>query len=111
LKHSDFIYSNVFNNFDRLFYYSKLNKLFRDVNTIIDLRNIDLIHAHFLFSLGGVAYKIKNDIGIDYVVSVRNVDVNYFFKYGVWLREYAVKIMTESKYVIFISPSYKKKGF
>jgi glycosyltransferase involved in cell wall biosynthesis len=59
--------------------------------------------------MGGIALKLKYKEGIDYIVSVRNSDVNLFFKYGLWLRKAAIAIMLEASNIVFISPSYKRR--
>jgi len=108
-KKTDFIYSKCFNNLDRLFYYHKVNRIFSDLESNINLKDIGLIHAHFLFSMGGVALKLKKRQGIDYVISVRNSDVNLFFKYGFWLRKFGLTIISEASKIVFVSPSYKRR--
>jgi len=107
MKHAEFVYSKAFNDLDRLFYHRKIDKLLRDVQSTTDVSAFDMIHAHFLFSLGGVAFRLRQALGIPYVVSIRNVDVNVFFRYGIWLRDYATEIIRNAKHVIFLSPSYK----
>jgi len=42
----------VFNNIDRLFYYHKVNKTLNDIKNNVNFDNINLIHAHTLFSMG-----------------------------------------------------------
>ncbi|RIU94752.1 glycosyltransferase family 4 protein [Oceanobacillus picturae] len=106
-NHIDYMFSAPYKKLDRLVYYSKIHKIFRDVRQKTKLNEIDVIHAHFLFSNGGVAYKIKKKFGIDYVVAVRNTDVNYFFKYGLHVRNYGVQILKNAKKIVFISPAYK----
>lgn len=107
-RNIEYIFSHPFNKIDRLLYYTKIQKIYKDVNLKVDLKKISIVHAHFLFSNGGPAYKLKKEFGIDYIVAVRNTDVNYFFKYGLHVRNYGIKILREAKYIIFISPSYKK---
>ena len=108
LKNTKFIYSKTFNDFDRIFYKIKVNKILCDINKKIELENIDLIHAYFLFSMGGIAQKIMRERGINYVVNIQNTDVNIFFKYGFFLRKKGIEIMKGARKIIFISPEYKK---
>jgi len=107
-KNTSLVYSKSFNNTDRLFYAHKVNKILYDVKDKINFKNVDLVHAHFLFSMGGIALKLKREKNIDYVVSVRNSDVNLFFKYMFHIRKIGINIMKEAKKVIFISPAYKE---
>jgi len=108
LNNTNFIYSKIFNDIDRLFYNHKINKILDDIKKKIDLNNIHIIHAHTLFSMGGIALKLKKEKNIDYIVAVRNSDVNVFFKYMVHIRKIGINIMKEAKKIIFISPAYKK---
>ena len=107
LNNTNFIYSKIFNDIDRLFYNHKINKILNDIKKKVDLDNINIIHAHTLFSMGGIALKLKKEKNIDYIVAVRNTDVNLFFKYMVYLRSFGIKIMKESKKIIFLSPVYR----
>jgi glycosyltransferase involved in cell wall biosynthesis len=108
LKSTKFIYSKTFNDFDRIFYKIKVNKILGDINKKIELGSINLIHAYFLFSMGGIAQKIMRERGINYIVNIQNTDVNIFFKYGFFLRKKGVEIMKGASKIIFISPEYKK---
>jgi len=102
-----FIYSKIFNDFDRFLYYRKINKLLADIKTKLDFDLINIVHAHTLFSMGGVALKLKKEKNIDYIVAVRNTDINIFYKYLLYLKETGIEIMKESKKIIFLSPTYR----
>ena len=102
-----FTYSKIFNDLDRFLYFIKINKLLADIKTKIDIDLINIIHAHTLFSMGGIALKLKREKNIDYIVAVRNTDVNIFFKYLFYLRGIGIQILSESKKVIFLSPAYR----
>ena len=108
-KRTNYIFSATYNNLDRYIYYSKISKVYKDLKSRIDFTEIDLVHTHFLFSDGSIAYKIKKEFGIDYIVAVRNADVNFFFKYGIHIRNYGIKTLREAKKIIFLSPAYKEK--
>lgn len=107
LRNTNFIYSKIFNDIDRLFYNHKTNKILNDIKNKINLNNINIIHAHTLFSMGGIALKLKREKNIDYIVAVRSTDVNLFFKYIFYLKEIGIQIMKESKKIIFLSPVYR----
>lgn len=107
-RNTNFIYSKVFYNIDRLFYTHKINKILFDIKSKVDFKNVDLVHAHFLFSMGGIALELKKEKNIDYIVAVRNTDVNLFFKYMFHIRKMGINIMKEAKKIIFISPAYKE---
>jgi len=97
----------MFNDFDRFLYYRKISKLSADIKTKIDFDLINIVHAHTLFSMGGIALKLKKENNIDYIVAVRSTDVNLFFKYLFYLRGIGIKILKESKKIIFLSPVYR----
>lgn len=108
MKNTNFIYSKIFNDIDRLFYTHKINKILHDIRNKVDLNDINLVHAHTLFSMGGIALKLKIEKNIDYIVAVRNTDVNLFFKYMLHTRKIGINIVKEAKKIIFISPVYKE---
>jgi L-malate glycosyltransferase len=101
------IYSNILSFKHRLFYHLKIKTIFADIQKQLDLNTFDIVHAHFLFSDGGVAYKIKTKYSIPYIVAIRNTDVNVFFKYMLHLRAFGRKIINASKKVVFITPAYR----
>lgn len=79
LKNTSLVYSKSFNNTDRLFYAHKVNKILYDIKNKVNFKSFNLVHAHFLFSMGGIALKLKREKNIDYIVAVRSTDVNLFF--------------------------------
>lgn len=104
---TNYIYSKCFNKFDRVSFRLKNKKIYDDLKTKIDLDGVDVVHAHSLFVNGYVAYKLKKEKNIDYIVAVRNTDANVFFKKMIHLRKIGVEIMKNAKQVIFISSKYK----
>ncbi len=104
---SRIIYSLIINNhLDRIYYFRKINKLLGDINSKVDVRCIRFIHAHTWFSDGGVAYELSKRTGIPFMVTVRNTDLNVFYKYMFFLREHGFRILEHAKKIIFISKSY-----
>lgn len=92
----------------KLRYHKKINIILKDVEKRIKIDEVGLIHAHFLFSDGGVAYELKKKYNIPYVVSVRASDIFNFFSIMLHLRKYGNEIMREAEHVIFINNSYKE---
>lgn len=103
-----YIYSKCFNYMDRVSFRYKNQKIYKDILRQVDLNSIDISHAHSLFVNGYVSYKLKKEKNIDYIVAVRNTDVNTFFKKMIHLRKIGIKILKNAKQIIFISPRYKK---
>jgi len=92
---------------DRLLFRSKIRKIYRDLCSVIKLSTINFVHAHFLYSDGAVALKLKRQQGIPYIVAVRNTDINVFMRYRPDLRWLANDIIREASQVVFISPGYR----
>lgn len=103
------IVSKCFNRLDSFFYLWKQMKITRALNKSTDVSKFDLVHAHYLFTNGRAAMKIKQKYGTDYIVAVRNTDINVFFKYRINLRRIGVKILKEAKKVVVLSVSYFDK--
>jgi len=108
LNNTNFIYSKIFNDIDRLFYNHKTNKILYDIQNKVNFDDINLTHAHSLFSMGGIASKLKKEKNIDYIVAIRNTDVNLFFRHLFYLRKIGIEIMKEAKKIIFVSAAYKE---
>lgn len=103
------IHSKCFDKKDRFIYFIKIKKIFDDIVKKVKIQEIDLIHAHSMFINGGVAYLLKKAFNVKYITAVRSTDVNYFMKWGFFLKKWYINILLEAERIIFISPSYQKK--
>lgn len=102
------VYSNrVIKKWDKFIYFTKIIRMKNDVENNIKLSNIKLVHAHSLFSDGGVAYELFKKHDIPYIVAVRDTDVNQYYKKAKHLKLYASKILKNASAVIFLSEGYK----
>ncbi|MFL8938369.1 glycosyltransferase [Rossellomorea oryzaecorticis] len=109
-KTVDYYYKNILKRYDRFFYFNKTRKQLHVIErSIMSDSKIDFVHAHTLFSDGGTAYKLHQKYGINYIVNVRNTDINVFYKYGVHLRLFMYKILLNAKAIIFLSHAYKNQ--
>ena len=106
---SEVIVSSCFTTLDRVLFYSKQNKILKDVLGKISMNNIDLVHAHTLFSTGFLALKLHEKYGIPYIVAVRNTDYHVFFKRMPHLRKIGINILRHAKKIIFLSPKYMER--
>lgn len=97
----------LFDNFDRIMFHKKEKKIIRDINKRYQFGKYDLVHAHSLFANGYIAYYLKKQYGIPYVVAVRNTDLNVFLKKLIHLRTLGQDILREASEVVFISKPYK----
>lgn len=100
-----------FNVRDRFLYRKKQKKIYEALQREYEVKNWNCIHAHTLFSDGGIAWRIKNDYGIPYIVAVRNTDVNVFFKYRVYLRKHGIEILKSAEAIVFLSLSYRDEVY
>ncbi|MBL3645926.1 glycosyltransferase family 4 protein [Bacillus sp. RHFB] len=106
----NYYYRDILKKWDRLLFYNKIMKQMKEVNvSISDIEDVQFIHAHTLFSDGGTAYKLHQKYGINYMVNVRNTDLNFFYKYFIHLRPLMYKILFNASVIVFISHAYKQK--
>jgi glycosyltransferase involved in cell wall biosynthesis len=109
-KNSEIIYANILSKYtDRIYYRGKIHKILRDIEAKIDLKLIDIIHAHTWYSDGGVAYLLHEKYNIPYIVTIRNTDLNIFQKYLIHERSFGSQILIKAENVIVISASYKNR--
>lgn len=92
---------------DRILYFKKIKKYMKHIEEVIDIREISLLHAHSLFSDGGVAYLLHKKYGIPYIVAVRTTDTCVFMKYFRHLIPFGRKIIQNAADVVYITPSLK----
>lgn len=108
LTNVDYKYSHILNKTDRLLYFKKIKKVENDLLRNYSMSDYSIIHAHFLFSDGGVAYNLHKKFKTPYIVTVRNTDMNIFFKYFIHLRKFALEILSNAAQIVFLSPKYKE---
>ncbi|TYS59920.1 glycosyltransferase family 4 protein [Sutcliffiella horikoshii] len=105
-------YKNIVKPQHKIMYFNKISKQMKEIEQeILSKNDIDVIHAHTIFSDGGSAYKLHKKYNIEYVVSVRSTDINSFYKYGYHLRPFMYKVLLNAKNIVFISNAYQKKVF
>ncbi|MBC6997549.1 MULTISPECIES: glycosyltransferase family 4 protein [Bacteroidota] len=108
IENSEYHYSHILKNnlLFKLRFRRKIQIIYKDLLSKVDIESVGLVHAHFLFSDGGVAYLLNKEFGIPYVVNVRATDLFYFFRLMVYERRFGNKIMESAERVIFINPTY-----
>ncbi|QWC22567.1 glycosyltransferase family 4 protein [Bacillus haikouensis] len=97
-----------YSNWSRPFFYLKEKSVLSDFFQLYRKEDFDINHAHTLFSNGYIALKAKEKWGTPYIVAVRDMDVNIFFRYRRNLRALGMEILSEAEKIIFLSDSYKK---
>lgn len=106
-KNGDNFYEKLINIISKYEFYKKNNNIYEDLKSKVCIKKYNIIHAHSLFDNGYLAYKAKKEYGIEYIVAIRNTDVNGYFKIARHLRKVGIDIMKNAKKIIFISPSYR----
>ncbi|WP_235068975.1 glycosyltransferase family 4 protein [Turicibacter sp. TJ11] len=98
-----------FNKYDRLLFKYKGNKIYRHLINQYRWNEFDIIHAHSLFTNGYHAMKLKEVYKIPYVVTIRDTDINFFFKKIKYLRRLGNEILANADAIVFLSPMYKER--
>ena len=97
-----------FHKWDRLLYFLKQKKLLNAVrNHCNPVESFSCIHAHTLMTDGYVALKLNKLYGIPYIVSVRDTDINSFFRIKPYLIPIGIQVLRSSSAVVFLSESYQ----
>lgn len=97
-----------FSKWDRFNFYRKQKKIIRKAEREFDISSFDCIQAQTLFTDGNAACELSKKYNVPFVVTVRNTDVNVFFKYMLHLRGRGNRILSEASGVVFISEAYQK---
>ncbi len=67
----------------------------------------DILHGHMMFCDGIICRSMHKKYGINYVISVRNTDMNLCFLWKLpWIRKRGIEIVLNSKKIIFINNPY-----
>ena len=103
------IVSNCFRKWDRVWFYHKQKKIRNALEKSIAVGEYNLLHAYTLFTDGNCAYKLSEKYGVDYVVAIRNTDVNDFFKWRPHLIKRGIRIMQNAKAIFFLSEAYRQQ--
>ena len=99
----------IFNKLDRLWQRRKTQKYLDYVTEDLEsFHDVRLIHAHSLFSDGSVALEIKKKFHTKYVVTIRNTDINVFWRWFIWRRRLGREIFKNAETIIVPSESYRK---
>lgn len=111
LESGELIVVKAFRKNDKFIYPYKIAKIYRDLVDRFNINSFDLVHAHSLFINGGVALKLKEKYGINYMVVVRSTDLNVFFNKALFLRKHGLRILRNAQRIVFLSPSYREALF
>ncbi len=100
-----------FSRWTRYLFTYKQSKIYEALIKNFNPKDYTLVHAYTLFTDGNCAYRIYKEYKIPFLVTIRNTDVNYFFKFRPDLKKRGIQILRSAKAICFLSPAYKKQVF
>lgn len=100
-------FKQILKPYHRVLFRAKIRTVTRDLVAHVPVAEHDLIHAHFLYSDGAVARRLHQQLGLPYLVAVRNTDVNFFMRYRPDLTGLAGDVLRYATRVVFLSPVYR----
>lgn len=99
----------TFKDKDKFVFTWKQHKIIKKMEELYDFNDIDVIHAHTLFTDGNVAHYLSKKYHIPYVVTVRGMtDIDGFFKKRINLRARGRRILKDAARIVFLSEANKK---
>lgn len=104
---TNIVYKNILRPYHRFLYHNKIKTVAETLMTAVQPQEYDLCHAISVFTNGPLAYKLKQDYGIPYVVAVRNTDINAFLNIAPHTWPLGLKVLLNADRIIFISPALK----
>lgn len=112
-KNTTIFYDGFLKKYHKFLYGTKIKKQKKRLINYLNksglyFNEFNIIHAHTLFTDGGTAYLLHKEYGTPYVLSVRNTDINSFYKYALHYRSFSHKVLINSKRIVFISYAYKE---
>lgn len=93
----------AFGKWDKLWFFRKQKRIYKTLFQAMGPLDVDLVHAHSLFTNGYSALRLKQTKGIPYIVAVRSTDLVSFFKLQPHLRKIGLKIMEQAEGIVFLS--------
>jgi glycosyltransferase involved in cell wall biosynthesis len=99
----------ILNLFTKAFFPGKRRIMQKHYDPLFHRNKPDLIHAHTLYSDGSLANYYFERFNTPYLVAVRSTDLDVFLKFRPWLTRYGKKILENATFIVFISPSLKRK--
>lgn len=102
-------YNPILSTYTRINFYAKQKRIYKNLRATVCLDNVKLIHAHTWYSDGVIAFRLYKELGIPYVISIRDTDINLFYSKMLHLRALGREILLHAKKIVFISAAYQKR--
>ncbi len=88
-------------------YLSRLKSVAKKCIKTVEKYKPDILHGHMMFCDGIICNMVYKRLGIEYVVSVRNTDMNLWFLWRLpWIRKKGIEVALNAKGIIFINNPY-----
>ena len=87
---------------DMLFFFRKAQRSVPEIMRRVDMRSVDLIHAHTLFTDGSIAERLSKKTGVPYMLTLRYSDISAIWRYEPHLRPMARRILRGAKHIVFL---------
>lgn len=100
--------AEIYRGYDKVIFFSKSLKSLLFLRRLKLVKSLGLIHAHTLISDGLIAYILNKIYKIQYIITVRNTDLNFFLKNSLF-RAIGKRIIANASAIICLSPSYSEK--
>ena len=93
---------------DALLFFRKAQRSVPEIERCVDMKTVDLIHAHTLFTDGSIAEKLSKKTGVPYMLTLRYSDIGVIWKYEPHLRPMARRILRGAKHIVFLSEAARE---
>ena len=98
-----FVFRPILKGRHRVLYHQKERRVYDDLIHSVEDLNFDLAHATTLFSDGPIAYRLWQEHGVPYMVTVRNTDINEFLTVAPWAWPMGMTVLKHAQKIVFIS--------
>lgn len=102
---SRIVYSTAVKSYHKYLYKAKIFRCVKELKEVVNLDDINMVHASTLCSDGAIAYYIKKKYRIPYISAVRGTDISNNYKHQFWLKYFFNKVANNAAKLIFISPN------
>lgn len=92
----------------RILFRRKVSTVLESLQSNVEIESLGCVHAHFLYSDGAVALRLKQTFGLPFLTAVRNTDLNTFRRYRPDLRRLETRVLDAASLVVCLSPAYKR---
>ena len=93
---------------DALLFFRKAQRSVPEIERCVDMKTVDMIHAHTLFTDGSIAEKLSRKTGVPYMLTLRYSDIGVIWKYEPHLRPMAKRILRGARHIVFLSEAARE---